>query len=238
MLNRSRFNHNHRVAPQNADNVVLPGFASGSFAIVPPPGLSDGGSGGYHPCDLVRENLAAYVDNELNGDERRVVETHVAKCAECAAGLDALRTTDSMLQREWRECVPLPSSLRFRHSVDSIMAALPPAPAAPAAFARKRVHSRLRWIRFSTGMAGLFAFISLLWSSYRLGYTHGKSSLSAPSRSTASPIVAPASRHSSALKLTPIRFTSAPTAPQMPFAPSSSLPPNTSPPPTFARSLR
>ncbi|HZP80041.1 MAG TPA: zf-HC2 domain-containing protein [Chthonomonadaceae bacterium] len=227
MLNRSRLHH--RVDPQNADNVVLPGFASGSFAIVPPPGLADGGSGEDNPCDLVMANLAAYVDNELNGDERRVVETHVAKCAECAAGLDALRTTDAMLQREWRECVPLPSSLQFKRSVDSIMAALPPAPAAPAAFARKRVHSRLRWIRFSTGLAGLFAFISLLWSSYRLGYAHGRMSLSSSPQSTASPVVTPASRHSSVLKLTPIRFTPAP--PSLP-------PPNTTPPQTFARSLR
>jgi hypothetical protein len=61
------------------------------------------------------------------------------------------------------------------------MAALPPVPGEQTAFAPKRVHSRARWMRFSTGLAGVVAFLAMLWSSYRIGYAHGRMSLHTPS---------------------------------------------------------
>jgi hypothetical protein len=81
---------------------------------------------------------------------------------------------DETLEREWRDSAPLPSSSQFARSIDSIMDALPDQPAPTPVFAPKRIHARVRWTRFATGVAGLFAFGSLIWSSYRLGYEQGR----------------------------------------------------------------
>lgn len=129
------------------------------------------------PCAIVLANLPGYMDEDLDMNQRRYIENHLSDCPTCAAELDALRSTDSRLQREWCESAPLPSSSEYKHAIDSIMAALPPAPARAAAFAPKRVHAKARWIRFSTGFAGLMAFLGLLWSSYYLGYVNGRRSL-------------------------------------------------------------
>ena len=150
--------------------------ATAAFAALPPtdaPSFDDGG-GGNEACGLIMANLAAYQDNELNAEERRVVEAHLAECVHCSSSLAALQTNDRLIEREWRESAPLPSSKEFRQSVDAIMAALPPVPAKEAAFAPKRVHSRARWMRFSSGFAGIIALFCLIWSSYQLGYAHGR----------------------------------------------------------------
>ncbi|HLV80973.1 MAG TPA: zf-HC2 domain-containing protein [Chthonomonadaceae bacterium] len=173
-----------RTAPiadaQGAGNAAQDESVTGPFAPIPPTDARElpGGSGeGSDACRLVLTHLSAYQDGELDPDPQRVVEAHLANCPGCASNLDALRAADALLQREWQESGPLPSSLETRQSIDSIMAALPPAPPAPAQFAPKRVHSRARWMRFSTGLAGLLALISLMWSSYRLGYLHGRRSI-------------------------------------------------------------
>ncbi|HZT41903.1 MAG TPA: zf-HC2 domain-containing protein [Chthonomonadaceae bacterium] len=166
--------------PQGAGNASQDESVSGPFAVIPPIDVVElnGGQGeGNDACRLVLTNLSAYQDGELDPDQQRIVEAHLAKCTGCASNLDALRETDRLLQREWQESGPLPSSLETRQAIDSIMAALPPAPATPAQFAPKRVHSRARWMRFSTGLAGLLALISLMWSSYRIGYLHGRRSI-------------------------------------------------------------
>lgn len=179
--------------PQNAGRSSRNGsFSGASFVIVPPGGTSgggEGGGGGSDACDLVMTNLSAYQDGELDPDQQRIMDAHLAKCPACAANLETLQTTDTFLQREWQESGPLPSSLELRSSVDAIMGALPPAPVAPQKFAPKRVHARARWIRFSTGFASLLAFMSLLWSSYQLGYVHGRRSLrtSAPTSTGINP---------------------------------------------------
>ena len=84
-----------------------------------------------------------------------------------------------MIQREWRDA-PLPSASEMRFALDSIMDALPPVPNAPPVFAPRRIHARFRWMRFATGIASIIALLGLLWSTYRFGFTQGRSSLSTP----------------------------------------------------------
>ena len=175
MLNRQS---NSRRDPQDVNNLRLPEATEYPFAVIPPSfGDADddgNGDGGNEACRLVAVNLSAYLDGELDVDQEQVVEAHLDHCPKCQASFDALETTDTLIEREWRDNAPLPSSSEVKSSIDSIMAALPPAPAATLEFAPKRVHAKARWMRFSTGLAGIIAFISLLWSSYRLGYVNGR----------------------------------------------------------------
>ncbi|HZO90632.1 MAG TPA: zf-HC2 domain-containing protein [Chthonomonadaceae bacterium] len=204
MLNRP--NLDNTATSEDAGNPSLPGLPSVTFAVVPPTDIAVGrNGGGDDACRLVQANLSAYQDNELDPDQRQKIEAHLAKCPECAAGLEALQRVDSLLEREWRECAPLPSSLEHKNPLDNIMAALPPTPAETPTFAPKRVHSRGRWMRFSTGLAGIIAFFSLLWSSYRLGYAHGRMSVAAASPSPTQ--YTNNHKHSSLLKLLPITYT-------------------------------
>lgn len=151
----------------------------------PPPIFTNGGNNntggpGDDPdpvsdaCRLVLVNLSAYQDGELDSDTLIVVEAHIAKCDYCSAILDTMIETDEMVEREWREYSPLPSSFGVKHAVDNIMAQLPAVPDAPHEFAPKRVHARLRWMRFSTGVMSIVALFSMLWTSYRLGFAQGK----------------------------------------------------------------
>jgi anti-sigma factor RsiW len=128
-------------------------------------------------CLWVAENLSAYLDEALDPATLRRFEKHIGDCLRCAADLKMFLEKDRLIQREWRQTAPLPSSSQVRQSVDAIMDALPPAPEVPATFASKRVHARARWMRFSTGLTGLLAFFGMLWSSYRLGYLHGQKSV-------------------------------------------------------------
>ena len=134
-------------------------------------------------CELVAANLSAYQDGELDTIQTRLVAAHVGNCPRCAEIFEAIQETDETIQREWRECAPLPSSLHFEQAVNGIMAALPPVPAQPVTFAPRRVHARARWTRFASGMAGVVALAASLWSSYQLGYSRGRSSVVAPAPS-------------------------------------------------------
>jgi anti-sigma factor RsiW len=166
--------------PQELDlTETLRDFSKRDRNALPPTGRSGGnggwpGRGGDDACEFVSVNLSAYQDGELDPDSLKLIVSHLAHCPNCADAFDALQMVDETLEREWRDSAPLPSSSQFAHSIDSIMDALPNEPAATPAFAPKRIHARVRWTRFATGVAGLFAFGSLLWSSYRLGYEQGQ----------------------------------------------------------------
>lgn len=158
--------------------VTLREFSGRDRNALPPTGRSGGkggwpGRGGDDACEFVSVNLSAYQDGELDPDTLKLIVSHLAHCPSCAAELDALQAVDETLEREWRDSAPLPSSSQFARSIDAIMDALPGEPAAAPAFAPKRIHAKVRWTRFATGVAGAFAFGSLLWSSYRLGYQQG-----------------------------------------------------------------
>ncbi len=80
---------------------------------------------GTHPTF---EQSAAYVDGLLTGEERRVIEDHLASCAECAplmADLRAFRNEIAReLDREYRPATPPPTAGRPGR-LDRIKAVLP-----------------------------------------------------------------------------------------------------------------
>jgi hypothetical protein len=148
---------------------------------IPPVGGGDsrGKEMGSEACDLVVANLSAYQDDELDPDQERVIEAHLHKCDYCSSVFAAIQTTDMLVEREWRDGSPLPSSLEINVAVDAIMDALPPVPAPTPRFEPKRVHARTRWMRFATGITGIFGLSGMLLSSYALGFAHGRRSLNA-----------------------------------------------------------
>lgn len=180
MLTREQMIQDGMEDPQEMDlTITLRDFSARDRNALPPTGRSGGkggwpGRGGDDACEFVSVNLSAYQDGELDPDSLKLIVSHLTHCPNCAASFDALQSVDETLEREWRDSAPLPSSSQFARSLDSIMEALPNEPAVTPAFAPKRVHARVRWTRFATGVAGLFAFGSLLWSSYRLGYQQGQ----------------------------------------------------------------
>ena len=48
-------------------------------------------------CRRVRENLAAYLDGELKGGARRVIEEHLTDCPDCRRYLEELKETWRLL---------------------------------------------------------------------------------------------------------------------------------------------
>jgi anti-sigma factor RsiW len=177
MLSHSNRHNQDRLQPTDA--MPAPAWPESSLTVVPPPPGTAGGSGGNggsEACNLVVVNLSAYLDDELDPDMQQVVEAHLRNCSRCTEVVAALQTTDTIIQREWRDNAPLPSSSEFRQAVDNLIDALPPAPVKEAPFARKRVHAKARWMRFSSGIVGVIALFSLLWSTYNLGYTQGRMS--------------------------------------------------------------
>ena len=163
---------------QDGNPLFQPLGMPAAYALVPPTPFAGEGrqDGDREACRLISVNLAAYLDNELDQDQTELVTKHLDCCAGCAALLETMERTDEAIEREWRDSTPLPSSSQFRHSIDSIMDALPPAPSRAEAFATKRVHARTRWMRFATGMSGFILAAGVIWSSYRLGYSHGRNS--------------------------------------------------------------
>jgi hypothetical protein len=60
----------------------------------------------------VAELLSAYIDGEVTGDERALVETHLATCVACARDLASLRQTVTMLRQLPPVAAPRPFTLR------------------------------------------------------------------------------------------------------------------------------
>ncbi len=175
---------------QHAPSGVDPRRSTGRN--VPPPDFTSGGEGGdpdpfNEACSLVWVNLAAYKDEELDQDTYEAVDNHMAHCSRCSAMLKAMQETDILIEREWRDHPPLPSPSEVKQSIDNIMAALPPAADELQEFAAKRIHAKVRWMRFSTGFTGVIALFSLLWTSYRVGYTQGSKSSDYRTKSSGSP---------------------------------------------------
>ena len=130
-------------------------------------------------CDVIAAKLSAYQDGELDVEETHKVSLHLGDCVRCGTILASIQDMDLHLEREWRDTAPLPFSLRFEQSIDSVMRSLPSLPARDIAFAQRRVHARTRWMRFAAGMAGMLLIIASLWSSYQIGYDHGRRSVTA-----------------------------------------------------------
>jgi hypothetical protein len=45
----------------------------------------------------IKELLTAYLENELSGEERKEVDSHLSSCSECLRELDELKATDNLL---------------------------------------------------------------------------------------------------------------------------------------------
>lgn len=83
---------------------------------------------GNNSCDLIIAKLSDYQDGELDHEEIRRISAHLGKCLRCSGIFAVMQETDEILEREWRHSAPLPSSLRYAHSIDSIMNSLSPLP--------------------------------------------------------------------------------------------------------------
>jgi hypothetical protein len=60
----------------------------------------------------VAELLSAYIDDEVNTDERALVEAHLATCAACAQDLTTLRATVALVGQLPQVAAPRPFTLR------------------------------------------------------------------------------------------------------------------------------
>ena len=60
----------------------------------------------------VAELLSAYIDDEVNADERALVEAHLATCAECTQDLTTLRATVALVGQLPQVAAPRPFTLR------------------------------------------------------------------------------------------------------------------------------
>jgi anti-sigma factor RsiW len=134
-----------------------------------PPAASWQGNGDGDPCAWVQANLAAYADDEVDPKQHNSISDHLHLCGRCATDLNKLIQIDSIIQREWQQDVPLPSSLEHKQGVERIMAALPDEPVTQVRFAARRVHARMRWTRLAAGVAGMALLAGLASLSYRLG---------------------------------------------------------------------
>jgi anti-sigma factor RsiW len=152
----------------------------GSIGAMPPmpPSDYDGGMGDHNPryeaCDLIMVNLSAYLDGELDQDTFDLVNSHIDRCSRCTAIFASMQQLDGDIEREWRDGTPLPSFIEMQDAVDAIMNSLPPAPEDTPEYAPRRVHAKVRWMRFATGLFSAIGLLTLLWSSYRLGYAQGR----------------------------------------------------------------
>jgi len=54
------------------------------------------------PCDVPREDLSAYIDDELTAERKAEIETHLLECDECSAELAFLlsgnRSVESLVE--------------------------------------------------------------------------------------------------------------------------------------------
>jgi hypothetical protein len=57
-------------------------------------------------CTKVRKNLSAFLDNELNTNDRKQVELHISECAECREEIGELKHTINLISRIERPEVP------------------------------------------------------------------------------------------------------------------------------------
>jgi anti-sigma factor RsiW len=76
-------------------------------------------------CERAQELLSAYVDDELEGDEHRVIAAHVAECRSCAALADDFRRIGGLLAEAGREPVPKAFALRVRRNIAGVPEAQP-----------------------------------------------------------------------------------------------------------------
>jgi len=60
-------------------------------------------------CSKIQKNLSAFLDNELNTEERKQIEQHLSECVECRQEMEKLRHTIYLVSKI--ECPEVPSYL-------------------------------------------------------------------------------------------------------------------------------
>jgi anti-sigma factor RsiW len=68
-------------------------------------------------CERARNLLSAYIDGELEGDERRAVAAHIETCRSCAALVNDYRSIGAMVAGAGREPAPHGLALRVRENL-------------------------------------------------------------------------------------------------------------------------
>lgn len=142
------------------------------------------------------EQLSAYIDGELNDDERDELEQHLTGCSECSATLRALRATLADMR-----ALPAPEpsaqeSWALRSAINK---------------ARKGPAKRYRqWVAAAATIAAVFAFIVVL------GNLKTASSTFSPTGTFVEngPATAPRATQLSLIEIDPTNYTSA-SAPQL-----------------------
>jgi len=79
-----------------------------------------------HP-EIPCEDLAAYLDADLDVDRRRELDGHLAACQACQERLATLRRADTGLRMLGRAAVPAQAVLRAYQAVSAELAPPPPA---------------------------------------------------------------------------------------------------------------
>lgn len=120
-------------------------------------------------CDEIRGRLTLYLDNELQGDERGMVEAHLAACEMCAT----LFARELNFLNAVRESAPLhvaPPELRAK--VQKILSEGQKVPAVGAAEEKRRRHgSRVGWLVAAAAALLLLLLPVLAWRIFKQSNT-------------------------------------------------------------------
>jgi len=69
-------------------------------------------------CRNIRENLSAYIDEELYPDQSENVTQHLLHCPECSSALEVLQKVDTVLNNAPLYSVPAKFSEKLMHEID------------------------------------------------------------------------------------------------------------------------
>jgi negative regulator of sigma E activity len=133
-----------------------------------------------HNWEQQREQLSALLDNQLDGQERAALETHMRDCAECQAELASLQQTRALLRALPQPALPRNFTLSLDAAVEEPPEAEPvhqpaPQPAQrPASLTRareqrwKRPVQVMQWLSTVAAVLGLVLLCSSAFSSVHL----------------------------------------------------------------------
>ena len=75
-------------------------------------------------CENSRK-VSAYHDGELSGDERRLMEEHLGRCASCARELEQLRSLSRLLAAATMPEMPVSARERLSRTVGDVPSTSP-----------------------------------------------------------------------------------------------------------------
>lgn len=68
-------------------------------------------------CEYTKDNLDAYLDNELAPEEHNRVRDHLAECPSCRGEARAIAQVKSLVRRSCRESAPVALRMRIQQQV-------------------------------------------------------------------------------------------------------------------------